>query len=382
MIDKINIADIYDKDINFLIGAGASTGLFPNLSTNMKIDEDNWESIETLAEHFDQTNKTALKTLLFMYYYKECIEPVMICDYKSIQTSSNIDPEDKRQSVIDNYKSLLTTMSSILDKRKGYDKKLSVFTTNYDSCFVEAYDQIIKETKLDFNINDGSKGFKSRYVEARNFNSIQVQSGIFDKVHTAISQIDIVHLHGSAYWRKEDERIEVIYHNNNMDRKIDSIAQDKLTAFKQVITNEESNRNSFLNIEFTPAEKDAFDATSSAFWDEYNKLPIVNPTKWKFHETVFEEHYYQMLRHLSYELEKPNSVLIAFGFSFADEHIRNLVKRSLNNKKLIMYVSCFSEGQYNKMHEYFGNFNNVKLVKVDGRLDFTKFNTDVFTLAE
>ena len=70
------------------------------------------------------------------------------------------------------------------------------------------------------------------------------------------------------------------------------------------------------------------------FWKAYKELPVVNPTKWKFHETVFEEHYNQALRTLSYELEKPNTVFIIFGFSFADEHILSLVKRSLSNPTL------------------------------------------------
>ncbi|MFT8210900.1 MAG: hypothetical protein ACMZI0_10575 [Symbiopectobacterium sp.] len=118
------------------------------------------------------------------------------------------------------------------------------------------------------------------------------------------------------------------------------------------------------------------------FWDEYNKLPIVNPTKWKFYETVFEEHYYQMLRLLSYELEKPNSVLITFGFSFADEHILRLIQRSLSNPQLHTFICCYSNDSSNNMREEFKLWKNVQVIgpPEDTRMDFTNFNRYVFSL--
>ena len=40
---------------------------------------------------------------------------------------------------------------------------------------------------------------------------------------------------------------------------------------------------------------------------KYHNLQVVNPTKEKFRETVFQQNYYQMIRMLSFELEKKNS---------------------------------------------------------------------------
>ncbi len=138
---------------------------------------------------------------------------------------------------------------------------------------------------------------------------------------------------------------------------------------------------SFTIDDYNEAE---FERTKDNFYHEYNMLPIVNPTKWKFYETVFEEHYYQMLRHLSYELEKPNSILITFGFSFADEHIRNLIKRSLTNPTLQVYICCYRETMIPELQKYFSDFNNIKyVVHEDGEaLDFTYFNSHVLTLGE
>ncbi|MNC15996.1 hypothetical protein D3C75_638400 [compost metagenome] len=116
-------------------------------------------------------------------------------------------------------------------------------------------------------------------------------------------------------------------------------------------------------------------AQMDAFWTAYRRLPIVNPTKWKFHETVFEEHYYQMLRMLSFELERENSVLITFGFSFADEHILNLVKRSLSNPQLMVFVTCFNETEHARLSAQFADYANVACVAAtDGPLTFDTFN--------
>jgi len=112
-------------------------------------------------------------------------------------------------------------------------------------------------------------------------------------------------------------------------------------------------------------------------------MPIVNPTKWKFHETVFEEAYYQILRHLSYELERPQSVLITFGFSFADEHILSLVQRALSNPSLTMYVVCYSKSTKEWMVELFGQYPNVKYVfSEDHVLDFKLLNDEYFTIVK
>ncbi|MGS0743471.1 hypothetical protein ACVBEF_16850 [Glaciimonas sp. GG7] len=108
----------------------------------------------------------------------------------------------------------------------------------------------------------------------------------------------------------------------------------------------------------------------------------MNPTKWKFHETVFEEHYYQMLRHLSYELEKPNSILITFGFSFADEHILKIVQRSLSNLHLQTFICCYSQASAEEMEKEFNQWKNVKVIGPPGgvKMDFTNFNKYVFSL--
>lgn len=75
------------------------------------------------------------------------------------------------------------------------------------------------------------------------------------------------------------------------------------------------------------------------FLNLYDKLVIVNPTKEKFKFTTLNYIYYELLRMFSNELEKENSVLFVMGFSFADEHIREIVLRVLNaNPTLLVCV--------------------------------------------
>jgi hypothetical protein len=71
---------------------------------------------------------------------------------------------------------------------------------------------------------------------------------------------------------------------------------------------------------------------------------MINPTKEKFSLTTIDYNFYEQLRMYSNALEKENSILFVTGFSFADEHIREITQRVLqSNPTLIMYVLCFSE---------------------------------------
>jgi len=372
---KIDLNDLHDKNINYLIGAGASAGLFPTLTLNMQT-EGKWETIETLATKFDSSDTKHLKALLFMYYYEECIKPVSSVDFTNL--------DDKGQVVINNYKNFMKLNLEILRRKRGYDRKINFFTTNYDSCLAFAADELYEEKTIRFNINDGSRGFHKKIVEARNFNCMTTESGIFDRNKEVQRQINLIHLHGSAFWRKHKDSILVDYSSADQIVSASSIDNIYYNDFKGMLESGKDSVESLYTIEIDEPHENAFNLTKHQFYEEYNKLPIVNPTKWKFHETVFEEHYYQMLRHLSYELEKPNSVLITFGFSFADEHIRNLIKRSLTNPTLQVYICCYKETMVLELKVHFSDFNNIKfVVHEEGEaLDFTYFNSHVLTLGE
>ncbi len=361
----ISIDDIYDKDINFIFGAGASFGVLPTLQLQLRADDEERQfTLEELATKFDRENDPRLIPL-FMYYYAKCIRPAELLSLESAMAT------EPSATVIKNYRVFMKTVLEMVKHRKALDRRCNVFTTNYDGCFPLVADALIKEGNIDFVLNDGARGFTERTLQARNFGSYLCQAGVFGRYQSSIPQINLIHLHGSVYWSKLDAVIRVGY---DLSSRQDLLNGDDIKLLAPFF---EALDNSALRLADLPFP-DFPEEQLENFWSKYERMPIVNPTKWKFHETVYEEHYYQMLRLLSYELEKPNAVLIAFGFSFSDEHIINLVRRSLSNPGLQVFVCCFNIADHDAMKERFKSHRNVNcLVLENGIMDFTAFNEHV-----
>ena len=372
MSGKFSLYDVYEQNINFLFGAGASYGFLPTLALKIKDSEGNPCTFETLAKELTADDRNDLYTLLFMYYFDECIRT-------GLPRLPKVPYPPHRVEVLDQYGIFLKTLLSVLEKQNRNDRKCNIYTTNYDNCFEVSADALIAEKTLNCAINDGSSGFQKRMFHTKNFNNRIVQKGIFDKHAEYIPQTNILHPHGSVYWHKADQDIEVNYGHTPYDMVFDEGQSRLLAEFKDIVDGEDKSLEDLIKFG-EDADKDWADLRARDFWDEYNKIPIVNPTKWKFYETVFEEAYYQILRHLSFELERPNTVLITFGFSFADEHILHLVQRSLSNPSLTVYVSCYNETEVSEMQEKFKGYKNVKYISIDEDLNFYRFNKYVFTL--
>lgn len=361
----ISLGDIYDKDVSFLFGSGASFGLLPTLKLNIKRDigGESW-TIEELATHFEKTNDNRLIPL-FIHYYLSCIRPA------ETLTIAAANETKAGRVVVDNYRRFLESVLVMLQRRKAMERSCNIFTTNYDGCFPLVADEIIQGGHIDFVLNDGTRGFTKRVLQARNFNSFLCQSGVFSRHQSIIPQINLIHLHGSVYWSKANGGIQVDYDLSESKSLLNESLMEKMQPFSAALANSEAVLDDLpdpgIEIE-----------TLESFWAMYEQKPIVNPTKWKFHETVYEEHYYQMLRLLSYELEKPNAVLITFAFSFADEHILNLVMRSLSNPGLQVFVCCYSQATHHTLSETFKGHRNVQCITLeDSVMDFSAFNDKV-----
>jgi hypothetical protein len=370
MSDKFNLYDIYEQNLNFLFGAGASFGFLPTLALSIKNTDGESYTFETLANALDKENTNNLYTLLFMQYYKTCIQPGL---------PKPVVGRRRRSLVLNEYKKFLDTLLSALEKQNRNDKKCNIYTTNYDYCFEVSADALLTEQAVNCVVNDGSAGFQKRRFHTKNYNNRVVQQGIFDKHAEYIPQINILHPHGSVYWQKEAQGIAVNYGHTTYEIEFDTEQLRLLSAFEEIVNDDSKVLDDLIQFggEFM---EDWTLLRTTEFWEDYDAIPIVNPTKWKFHETVFEEAYYQILRHLSFELERPNSALITFGFSFADEHILHLVQRSLSNPSLTVYISCFNDDEKREMGEKFKGYNNVKYITIDEDLTFTRFNKHIFTL--
>jgi hypothetical protein len=365
MFESIDPLDAYNKNVNILIGSGASADLFPTLALEIKDATGGWETIETLATKFEHYPEK--RTALFMHYYNTCIFPVQTFSPSAVHTTKGMEN-------LLNYQALMKTLLGFLDRRKELNRKINIFTTNYDGCLAHSADQIQAQGTYDFVINDGTSGFHKKYLHAKNFNTFQCQTGVFERASYGVPQLNIIHLHGSVYWSKHADKIEVSY-ANQFNHLLTARTISKISPFSSYLGTPGGSTARVPNVKFTSEQ-------IAKFWQAYNKLPIVNPTKWKFHETVFEEHYYQMLRLLSYELEKPNSILITFGFSFADEHILKLVQRSLVNPQLQTFICCYSSGSAASMRKEFQQWRNVTVIgPPEGvKMDFSNFNKYVLSL--
>jgi hypothetical protein len=370
MSDKFDLYNVYEQNLNFLFGAGASFGFLPTLALKIKDAGGVSYTFETLAKDLDESKKENLYALLFMHYYKECV-------HTGLSRLPRVPLPPQRVEVVDEYKRFLKTLVTALGKQSRKGKKANIYTTNYDSCLEISSDELLSDQSVSCTVNDGSEGFQSRKFHTKNFNNRVIQKGIFDNHDEYLPQINILHAHGSVYWGKCEEGIEVNYGQTNYDITFDEVQTELLSRFGAIVGDEDKSLADLVTFE---AIQNWDDFSADDFWDKYHHIPIVNPTEWKFHETVFEEAYYQILRHLSFELERPNAVLVTFGFSFADEHILHLVQRSLSNPTLTVFISCFNEGEKNEMENKFKGYKNVKYISLDEDLTFTRFNDLVFTL--
>ncbi|BBJ61940.1 TPA: SIR2 family protein [Enterobacter asburiae] len=362
-------SELHDKNINFLIGSGASASYIPTLKIN---DDLTYEDLLT------DNNYSDINNFIYYQYYKNILKKSFCFLPKADDTRSR----KSRRKTLNAYIQLIDSIVHLIN-RKGANqiRRANIFTTNYDLFFENASDRLLRDS-TNFIFNDGARGLKKRHLQISNFHTSTWHQGTNDLYKFEIPTINLIKMHGSVSWNKySEERIEVNYPNHfPEDLEIDLDIPDIQTAvqlvedFSFIETAKES-----LNL----AEKD--ELALEEFRKEYNKLAIVNPTKAKFEETVFQQHYYQSLRLLSYELEKPQTVLICFGFSFKDEHIREIISRSLSNPSLIVYIFCYKNNDKTAIKEL---INNKKIVFIypenddeNNVIDLERFIDCIFSLS-
>lgn len=103
---------------------------------------------------------------------------------------------------------------------------------------------------------------------------------------------------------------------------------------------------------------------------------VILPNLAKHQKTTLEEIYYEQLRVFSNELDVENCLLIAFGFSFSDRHIAELLKRALRNPTLWLIIPCYLQSDIARLDALFDGFHNVSVIapQNDGEFDFSWLN--------
>lgn len=106
-----------------------------------------------------------------------------------------------------------------------------------------------------------------------------------------------------------------------------------------------------------------------------DQFSVILPNKQKFKNTLMNQFYYDLLRIYANELDKENTLLLAEGFSFADEHILEITIRALRNPTLRLVIFCFKEDEVAEYERKFDRHGNVDIIYSNGKeIDFAAFN--------
>lgn len=382
-IEKTRLIDrIQDSNINFLFGSGMSAGYLDILS-----------NIEQLLTELDKEifadnkQKSLLRASVLNKYFEGVIEKNgNLLDYSSLE------PEEILliQWTLNSYKTFFKTINQLilLRRNKLLSKQVNIFTTNIDVFLEKAVEEVGLES------NDGfGKGFRPKY-DLSNFKKSIFQKSLHFDNSSEIPVFNILKIHGSLTWKYENESIFFDSLLEQIQKVKGAIKSDLIDV---VTTNSKTVKKDDLKSLMKKLPKTTVDENSYKFFlEEYDKLSIVNPTKGKFQQTVLDQKYYDLLRIYANELERENTLLLVMGFSFADEHIKDLTIRVANsNPTLMIYIfarNCSSKDRLEQTLKMEKNVKNKNIVivsptqskqeddsfKDDFSYDFDNINEKIF----
>lgn len=240
-------------------------------------------------------------------------------------------------------------------------KRINLFTTNYDPLLEKSLEHYAVA------YNDGFIGRERPSFSPSAFSRLQYEQSLFMEYSTQVATANVIKLHGSLTWASSEDGL--IYSKTSDTLHLclagcEAIRSMAILDEVKKMAEKDFSDNDLENLKFIASKVD--DASKTAL-ERFNRqydstLCIVNPTKKKFMETVLERSYYDLLRIYSNELDRNNSILLTFGFSFADEHIRELtIRAAKSNPKLLIFISCFSHKDALDMEGYFNGCGNVSL---------------------
>lgn len=342
--------------INFMLGSGISR---PYLST--------LNNIETLLTDLSKQKDLAqdvydrIKASIYKIYFSEVMWP----NNKEYEFRDGGEKDQGTKAsfelTLKNYKSFLILLNEILLFRYSgiLNKQINLFSTNID-LFVE---KAIEDTKHEFN--DGFKGRLRPTYDLSNFQKSYSKTTLQYENKSEIPVFNILKVHGSLNWEKEGE--DIIHSDLSHVLKV----QDQLFELEKETVLHEINQDFTVKdlIETDDLIGPPAKLTPTSFLDAYEKILVVNPTKEKFERSVIDDKFYELLRLYANSLEKENSLLFVLGFSFADEHIRDITLRAANsNPTLQIIVFAFNEDAKTaieaelRIDEGFSKNNNIKVI--------------------
>lgn len=336
---------LVSKNVNFLLGAGASAPYFSALNNMENLITDIGDS------NLNSSEKEQLRNLLILFFLI-----LSVCDnYSLIPQKEDKENTPLMSSILEQYTALINIVSNYMFLRnsKLNPIRVNVFTTNYDLFLEKSFDLYLEKNNR-ISLNDGAEGYFRRYIDSDNYNKTTAHSGLYDNYYMETPTFNLIKLHGSANWSLDSSNKILIDNDLDYFEEYKKLAHDILNEnyddyseekqrdyIKKSITEIEQR----LNGDMLRDDKALFESIKidEKHIEKMNRIQIVMPTKDKFKNTVFSNHYYSMIRYMKETLEKKDSVLVVFGFSFYDEHLRTELKRAFTNPGLLIYIVCYKD---------------------------------------
>lgn len=255
-------------------------------------------------------------------------------------------------------------------------KRINLFTTNYDPLIERSLEKGL------VSYNDGFVGRECPVFDSSAYSRLQYEQSLFMEYTSQVITANVIKPHGSLTWRRGENEVEYSAADETLKLCLDGCANiPDLPVLEDVreLVGHDCDDSCIAQLEHVACMLNHADQVLLACFEERydSMLCIVNPSKRKFEETLLERSYYDLLRIYANELDRNNALLLVFGFSFADEHIRDLtVRAAKSNPKLIILISCHSSDAADDFEQLFlGCENVILLVPEDGE----RLGLDVFT---
>lgn len=365
---------IQSANINFLIGSGLSR---PYLSTLGNIE--NVLAALNINTSIDERMKNIIAASVYKKYFEEVMQP----NHSNNIPATGTKGRDNYEYVLSQYKTFLQHWALILHRRSNslLSRQINLYSTNID-VFME---RAAEETKVEFN--DGFRGSLNPALDETMFQKRVLKNSVHFQNTTEVPTFNLLKIHGGINWIEDGDSIK-------NDPTLSQIAKIQAT-----IETAQKNGVEFLELNGLDAMIQDYDFLHNpdktedlikSFMKEYNRMVMVNPNKGKFSLTVLDAHFYEMIRMLSNSLEKENSLLMVMGFSFADEHILNIVCRAARrNPTLQIIIFAFEDNCVEEYENKFKGLPNVSILgpsnlihedkKVTSKFSFEGINT-IFSL--
>lgn len=349
--------------LNFLIGSGASRPFLKTLN-NVEV------LLTQLAndDQFDEETKLIIETSIKYYYLK-----------KSIEGNLNIDAagNDALDETIQNYDELIKSIQTILAKRRSnlVSKQTNLFTSNMD-IFLE---WTLEQNQLAYN--DGFFGRINPVFGTENFHNTITKTSTHFEYQSEVPLFNLFKLHGSVNWHLDGEKIAYDQYLSILDEVSKVELQDADIVDIVYEEGESWKTKSFDSLIREVIEEEyELDEVHHQFLEAFKNLVMINPTKQKFETTTRDLTFYELLRMYSNHLERENSVLFVMGFSFEDEHIREITKRVAKaNPTLTIIIFAFDKSAKERISDLLGEQPNIKFIW-DGKDESpVNYSLDVIT---